>query len=561
MAGLSISRQQFRTITWLRWRIFVNGLRRKGETSELIIRILSYPFLAIIIFGPAVGAGALSYLFTSRAMYAYLAIPLWLIFLLWQVVGISTSASGPSFDLSQLSRFPIGYRDYLLMRLSFGLLDPTTLSGVACLAAMSVGIAIAAPALFPWAAFSLFVYAICNIFFFRMVYSWAERWLAQRRTRELFVGLILVLSLLAQFAGQFAQRFANTTNHVKPSPFMLAACRTLLAINWFLPPGLTASSIEHMRTGPLLLSFAAFSGLIGYTIAFVFILHLRLRAEFLGENLSEAPAARVIKAKIRKSSAIESSQTPARPKLLSATVAVCLRKELIYLKRSGPKLYALIMPVFMVVLFSVRSTGIGQVTRGGFKSYLFCYGCAYTQLLLVQLLYNSLGADATGVQFYFLAPFRFRDVMLGKNIMTTVILIIEIVLVYITAALLTTPCPPDLTAATITWSFFAFFLNMSVGNVRSISAPKAFDAGKMRSQNVSGLSSFISLFVILGAIAVGAGVLALCHYLHITYWLAAGIFLMLALGSFGVYLLVTSKLDGIAAEHLEDLTQALSKTA
>jgi hypothetical protein len=35
--------------------------------------------------------------------------------------------------LDSLIRFPIRYRDYLLIRLSFGLMDPPTLAGIACL--------------------------------------------------------------------------------------------------------------------------------------------------------------------------------------------------------------------------------------------------------------------------------------------------------------------------------------------------------------------------------------------------------------------------------------------
>jgi hypothetical protein len=154
-----LSAQQFRTIAWLRWRIFVNSMRFKGAVGELVAKILSYPLLALMVLGPATGAGVAGFYLVKRGIDAYLAIPLWIIVVLWQFIGVSTSASGPSFDLGSLVRFPLRYRDYLLMRLSFGLLDPPTLAGTACLIAMSLGIAFAAPGLFPWAAICLFVYA------------------------------------------------------------------------------------------------------------------------------------------------------------------------------------------------------------------------------------------------------------------------------------------------------------------------------------------------------------------------------------------------------------------
>jgi len=216
----ALSAQQFRTIAWLRWRIFANSMRRKGAVGELVAKILSYPLLALMVFGPATGAGFASYYLVSRNMDAYLAIPLWIIVVLWQFIGVSTSASGPSFDLTSLVRFPLRYRDYLLMRLSFGLMDPPTLAGTACLIAMSLGIAIASPALFPWAALCLLVYAVCLILFARMIYTWTERWLAQRRTRELFTGVLLAVSLGFQFVAQYAQKIGDR-HHAPPSPFLL----------------------------------------------------------------------------------------------------------------------------------------------------------------------------------------------------------------------------------------------------------------------------------------------------------------------------------------------------
>src|ERR1700728_3700380 len=216
-------RRHFAAIAWLRWRIFINGMRGKGAGGELVVRFLSYPFLALMILGPAVGAGVGSYYLVDQGTFPLLAIPLWIIFALWQFIGINTSTTGPSFDLSSLIRFPIRYRDYLLIRLSFGLMDPPTLAGIACLIAMSLGIAFAAPELFPWAALLLFVYAVCNILFSRMIYSWLERWLAQRRTRELVTGIILALSLGVQFLAQFAQRLGHHGHHAAPNPVLVQA--------------------------------------------------------------------------------------------------------------------------------------------------------------------------------------------------------------------------------------------------------------------------------------------------------------------------------------------------
>lgn len=557
------SRRHFATIAWLRWRIFLNGMRGKGATGELAVRFLSYPFLALMILGPSIGAGVASYYLVDKGEVALLAIPLWIIFALWQFIGINTSATGPSFDLSSLIRFPVRYRDYLLIRLSFGLMDPPTLAGIACLIAMSLGIAIAAPGLFPWAALVLFVYALCNILFSRMVYSWLERWLAQRRTRELVTGIILALSLCIQFLAQFAQRLGNTGRHHAPfNPFLLQSSHVLFSINWLLPPGLAASSMDHIHRGSPFLAAAALCGLLAYTTAFLLVLHLRLHAQFLGEDLSEAPAAQPKSAiRTQPPAAGAATATSASFSFLPATVAACLAKEIRYLLRSGPKLYVLVMPVFVVFLFSVRTSGMNYagVQHNAFTGMLFSYGCAYTQLIFVGLIYNSLGGDGSGVQFYFIAPVRMRDVLLAKNLLTAGIFALEAVLIYIASAFIATPAPLDLTAATLAWSLFTLFLNMSIGNIRSIVSPKVLDPAKVRSQNVSGLNSLISLVVVICAVALGAAMVILCRYLHTTYWIAAAVFLVLAILSFVAYSLVLQRLDEIAANNREGLTTTLAK--
>jgi ABC-2 type transport system permease protein len=557
------SRRLFTTIAWLRWRIFVNSLRGKGAVGELVVKVISYPILALMILGPSFGAGFGAWYFVSHGMDAYLAIPLWIIFVLWQFIGVSTSATGPTFDLDTLTRFPIRYRDYLLMRLSFGLLDPPTLAGICCLVATSIGIAVATPALFPWAATALVIYAICNVLFSRMVYSWLERWLAQRRTRELLTGIILVVSLGFQFASQFIQRFTKGGRHAPHSPWMDHAAHVLITVNWLLPPGLTASSIEHMHSGFPLIASATLGGLLLYTVAFLLILHVRLRAQYLGENLSEAPAAvsQSKRASNKTASTTLASNSRASFSFLPATVAACLIKEVRYLLRSGPKLYVLIMPVFIVFIFSMRTSGLNYagMARNGMTGMLFAYGCAYTQLIFVSLLYNSLGSDGAGVQFYFMAPLRMRDVMLAKNLLTLGIFAIEIILIYTASAFLTKPTPLDLTAATLAWCLFALFLNMSIGNVRSIVSPKGVDPAKVRSQNVSGLNSFISLVTIAVSVALGSLMVVLCHYLHTSYWIAAGVFLVLAILAFAVYVLVLRQVDSIAAKNVESLTGELSK--
>jgi ABC-2 type transport system permease protein len=558
------SAQQFRMVAWLRLRIFVNSLRGKGATGELVAKILAYPVLALMVFGPAVGAGFGAWYFVSKGKVHLLAIVLWIIFALWQLIGVNTSTTGPSFDLATLLRFPIRYRDYFLIRLSFGLMDPPTLAGIACLIAMSIGVGIANIGLLPWSLLVFAVYAACNIFFSRMIYSWTERWLAQRRTRELMTGLIVLCSIGFQFLAQFAQRLGHHGSHAPHNPLLLKAVHIVFAINWLLPPGLAATSIDHLHRGMPWIALSALAGLLGYTMGFLSILHTRLHAQFRGEDLSEAPAsAKVESASSRAKGSPGTAGAASRGTFafLPATIGACLKKEIRYLMRSGPKAYVLIMPVFIVLVLSMRMSGMSYagISQNGMKGMLFAYGCAYTQMIFVSLIYNSLGGDGAGVQFYFIAPLRMRDVILAKNLMTFGIFAIEAILIYIASAVIAAPTPLDLTAATLAWSFFTLFFSLTIGNMRSISSPKGVDTARVRSQNVNGLSSLVSLVIVAVTVAMGALVLFACRQFHASYWVAAGAFTLLSVLTFSAYWMGLARVDELAAMHAEDLTRELSK--
>ena len=51
------SRAQFAALAKLRWYIFRNAFRRKGGGGELAARILLFPILGIVAFGPIIGSG------------------------------------------------------------------------------------------------------------------------------------------------------------------------------------------------------------------------------------------------------------------------------------------------------------------------------------------------------------------------------------------------------------------------------------------------------------------------------------------------------------------------
>src|SRR5271156_4670156 len=77
------SRAQFAALAKLRWCIFRNAFRRKGGGGELAARIIIFPFIGIIAFGPVVGSGFAAFFLTSYGRLAMLPLLTWAIFAFW----------------------------------------------------------------------------------------------------------------------------------------------------------------------------------------------------------------------------------------------------------------------------------------------------------------------------------------------------------------------------------------------------------------------------------------------------------------------------------------------
>jgi ABC-2 type transport system permease protein len=297
-----------------------------------------------------------------------------------------------------------------------------------------------------------------------------------------------------------------------------------------------------------LLLLAAFAMVTGY------FLHLRLIKQYRGENLSEAGA----RAVIEKHRELRLGWTfPG----FSQSVAAVFEKEIRYLGRSGPMLLTLIMPVFILVVFrlgpmsAARHSG-GFMTRG--PNVAFPAAAAYALLVLTNLVYNSFGADAAGIQFFFAAPVRFRDIVLAKNLMHAGILLLEIAFSWIAVALLYGPPSPVIVAASLAGVLFAAPVNFTAGNLLSISSPKKLDYSTFGRQRASQTTVLISLLVQIVVVGIGVSVFVIAHYVG-NLWIAVVVFLVLAAITCSVYVVVLRRFDGIALQRRETLMAELCR--
>jgi len=559
------SRAQLAAVAWLRWRLFLNAFRRNNKKRSvaslivlMLLRIVGWAVIACFLVGPVVGTGFAAYYAPAR-----LGTILWSIFTIHLFISVNVMPGTVGFDLTTLLRFPISFAQYLAMRLFFGFFAISTVVATFCLAAAAVGLGLANHEIFPWAALVLAVFALHNVFFIRMALAWVDRWMATRRAREIFGAIVLIASLSFQLLitgarghrghrGQHTNPFARFT----VIQHLLAPLHPLVA---YLPPSLAADAVlDHNRLalGP---AYASLLGVVAFALVFLAIFAIRLRKEFRGENLSEASrraprsATRPITAPAPEISASLAVTTQTTRLRLPPTIAACLQKELIYLKRSGAQLYGLITPIFFVFII----TRTNRVLSG--SAMLLPYAVSYVMFGLLANLYNVLGADAAGFNLYLLAPVRLRDVLIAKNLVNSSVILAEVLLALAAVSLILGGLPAAaMLVPTMLWVAFALLVNLAVGNLRSLLAPMRFELGKTRRAPMAKGGALISLGVLLGTIGLGIPVLLACRYFHVL-WLASLIFTLLDAAAILAYLTVLARVDSIAADHREDLVEALCK--
>src|SRR5205823_14272438 len=103
-----------------------------------------------------------------------------------------------------------------------------------------------------------------------------------------------------------------------------------------------------------------------------------------------------------------------------------VRKEFRYLTRNSFSFFTLIMPPTLVLIFSSMFTGKHPTSEHQISSEMLFPGImAYLVLILMAPAYNCFAFEGRGIQTYFMAPLRFREVFLGKNLMLLSVLAVE----------------------------------------------------------------------------------------------------------------------------------------
>jgi ABC-2 type transport system permease protein len=357
--------------------------------------------------------------------------------------------------------------------------------------------------------------------------------------------LFILLMLSLQMIGPVMSHFRGRSH-----PEVRRFIEILVPMQGILPPGLAADAIAQVSHGQFMAGFSSLLLLGALAVAMAYLLHLRLRAQFRGENLSEAAARQGLqKVQGRNLGWVLPGFSPA--------VAAVFEKEVRYLARSGPMLVTLVMPIFVLVIFRL---GPLSSARGFSRApgMAFPGAAGYALLILTNLIYNNFGGDASGIQFFYASPVPFRLIVLAKNLTHASILIIDMGLAWLVVTVLYGMPSLDVTIATLAGLLFAAPVNFTVGNLLSLYSPKKLDFSTFGRQRASQMTVLVSLGVQIVVVGIGVSTFVIArHYGNL--WIATLVFLGLAVISSSIYVVTLRRIDSIALGRRETLISELCR--
>lgn len=547
---------QYAAMARLRWRMFIHGLRSIHGLLDLGATGVAWMLYSVMGLGLGLGLCAAAYSLASHSSWQYLPILFWVTSFLWLMFPMLVASFQEQSDLRILLRFPIRFGSYFLLYLISGLMEASTIVGALCCLGVWVGIIIARPDLYLWAALGLSLFALFNILLVRAVFAWIDRWLAQRKTREilgavfmvLFVSLLMINPVLNQNRHEGSKNHKEEVAPVREAPDKYAPLlKTANLVQQWLPPGLGARTMQQAVEGKPAATLASLSGLGFWTLLAGIVLAGRLKAEYRGQNLSWAPSR-------GKATRRDSGWTLGG----SGPFVAILEKEVRSLSRTMPLLWALCMPAlimpFVAGVFHHSASG----TMNSFP-YAFPLSLAYALLGFTRLFYNNMGAEGEGIQLLFLSPTPIRTVLLAKNLLHSILFVFVGFAAGVLCCLRLGIPSLAVSAATGAWLIFALPCNLAAGTIFSLTMPYRVNPGRITRPTGSQANALPAMLIQFGVLGVGVLVFWLCWSVK-EPWLPVPIFVVLAMVAFFAWMRVLHYSDDNASQRRDSLIATLMKS-
>ena len=537
--------EQIKLVAGLRWRILRNGLRRKNNRWDLIGMVWVGLFSGLMVVGLALAFYAGGYEFIARGRAGWMALLYWAIFVWWQLFPLFVAGFGSNFEFATLLRFPLSLRAFYLLGLGYGLVDFGAVSSILWILAMLAGAASARTDVVPAMCIVSVPFVLVNVTIERLVGSWLEKILAKRRWREVFLGLFILSMVSLNFLGPLLQHYGRSA-----SPRIL---EILPYISW-LPGSLAGNAVGAAAIRNYRGVLSATAGLLVWLVVMSGLLWQRFEAQYRGEETNEAPAPKAAKKRDKRQ-----ASTAELPRFVSPQVVSVALKEFRYLTRNGFAFLTLVLPPIMVMFFTMQFGRGSMLKEHALKPELFFPGMmAYLILILLSPAYNAFAYEGKGIQAYFMAPVRFQDVLLGKNLFLVGLVAFELALALVLLTWRVGWPGMPMFAATIMAGAFAVAGQLTIANWSSLSFPKKMELGKMKGQRNSGIAVWTAFGVqfVLGAIC---GLILMAGKWFGNVWIPVVAFGGLTAAAVGGYIASLPAMNRLAEEKKELLIETLCR--
>jgi ABC-2 type transport system permease protein len=539
--------EQLKLIAGLRWSLLKNSLQHKNNRWDLIGMILAAGGSAVMVAGLCVAFYVGTYFFLTTERASWMPLLYWAIFLWWQVIPVLVAGFGANFEFRSLLRFPLSLRAFYILGLGYGFADFAAVSASCWIVSMLAAAAVGRVQLLPVMMAASLLFIVVNVTLERLIGSWLEKILAKRRARELLVGLFVMSMVSLNFLNPAFQRWGD---HGRRPGFV----QLVPYLSW-LPGSLTGNALAAASAEDSQALLVAVAGLLVWLGATSGLLWLRYRAQYQGEELSESAAPLALKRGVRRR-----TTSSGMPDFFSSPVAGVMRKEFHYLTRNGFSFITLIIPPVMVMFFSMQFAGThSQLKEHGLSPQIFFpMAMAYLILILLSSAYNSFAFEGQGIQSYFMAPVRMRDILVGKNLFLVCVVAVELTIsLGVLVWRIGFPGLP-LFLSTIAGTAFAVVGQLTIANWSALSFPKKMEIGKMKGQRNSGVAVWTAFGaqILIGGIAT---IVLLAGRWSGNAWLPPVVFAGLSAAALGGYITSLDPLSGLAERKKELLIETLCR--
>lgn len=429
----SLHLDKLRWLFWLRWKTFIRNYTRGSGRAGRIIGVIF-----LVLFGlPFMGGLAVATYFGYRLLPApanaeLLFIVLTGIYLLWIVLPLLEFTVNEGLDISKLALFPLTRAELMLSLIFTSLLDVPTIGLLIVLGAVVAGWAVSLPlALMAFLTMVVFYAQVVGIS--QLVLALLARVLQSRRFRDLSIILIGIFSSSCYLFQQFVLRGLGIV-HIYDN---LMAGTISPYLQWF-PPGMAARAIQRAAQGDWGTSSLWFGGLLVTTVLVLYIWQLVVERGLTASESGSSSSVR--RRKTERTSVLPvGASTSASGGLVERIMASqffsIAVKDIKYYRRD-PQLLRLVFQSFisMFILIAItlfNTSGSGRIVVG---SWAVMVAPLYALFALTSFSYNVLGMERQSLTSLFLFPVNPKQVLWGKNIVTFILGLIEVLLLVLVSA-------------------------------------------------------------------------------------------------------------------------------